>query len=62
MDVAAGPYDNLGYHVITGDSVMLGQVRSWWGRASARRRFMQDMKRFNRIWDERAARLQIQEF
>lgn len=41
---------------------MLGQVRTWWGRASARRRFMQDLKRFNRIWDERAARLHIHEF
>ena len=41
---------------------MLVQVRSWWGKASARRRFMQDLKQFNRIWDERAARLQPLEF
>jgi hypothetical protein len=40
---------------------MLDRVRTWWGRASARRRFMQDLKQFNQIWDERAARLQIQE-
>jgi len=36
---------------------MLGRVRSWWGRASERRRFRHDFKQFNRIWDERAARL-----
>jgi hypothetical protein len=47
--------------MITGDSVMLDKVRFWLGRASARRRFMHDMKQFNRIWDERAARLQGQE-
>jgi len=35
---------------------MLGRVRFWWDRASARRRFLHDLKEFNRIWDERAAR------
>ncbi len=37
---------------------MMQRLRGWWGRASARRRFMSDMKQFNRIWDERAARVQ----
>lgn len=37
---------------------MLHRVRGWLGRATARRRFMHDLRQFNRIWDERAARLQ----
>jgi|LNAP01.1.fsa_nt_gb hypothetical protein len=35
---------------------MLIRIRSWWGRASAHRRFRQELKQFNRFWDERAAR------
>jgi hypothetical protein len=44
--------------MITDDSVMLDKVRFWLGRASERRRFIHDLKQFNRIWDERAARSQ----
>ena len=45
-------------HANKGDSLMIVKVRSWLGRAAARRQFNKDLKQFSRIWAERAARLQ----
>jgi hypothetical protein len=40
---------------------MLSRIKGWWNRASLRRQLMYDVKQFNRVWDERAARAQVQE-
>ena len=40
---------------------MFNRIRGWWNRASSRRQFIHDVKQFNRIWDERAARAQLNE-